>query len=212
MTVLIEIDKVVLGGDGECMAGDLAELQRAESRLGGPLPQTYRNLYLAAGYHKAMRSGHNRILAPAGLYEENGGIVFMEERQNVMFWAFMKADIAKDDPPIFQGNDEEDEWYIDAHHMHNFLIGSVCWHLALALPASGRSGLDTHQREAIEAQLRPTVEQIDTENDLLGLYAEGLMVSVSQRANTVLAPIPHDALHCTLGSRAEPVPLLRSGL
>src|SRR5215469_17604831 len=82
------------------------ELARLERKLQLRLPAVLRSFYLLAGRNKVIMRAHNRFLAAPKI--RNNALVFLEENQKVMFWGIFLQYLNKTDPPVQQGNYDED--------------------------------------------------------------------------------------------------------
>ena len=104
-----------------------------------------------------------------------------------MFWGVRLEDLKSEDPPVQQGNDQEDVWYLDAEHLSSFLISTVCWQAALGLPFSGVGEVDDQLLSDLEKQLtNASAGIVDREVDLIGFFEKGLVVAVSKSANKMM--------------------------
>ncbi|WP_431038494.1 SMI1/KNR4 family protein [Streptomyces sp. P6-2-1] len=77
-----------------------AELRAAEARLGLRLPRALREAYLLIGRHAGLTGNHDRLLAPAEWYVEDGALVIRTENQGAASWGTPLADAAREDPPL----------------------------------------------------------------------------------------------------------------
>jgi hypothetical protein len=125
----------------------------AERRLGRPLPSTLRTYYALVGRHPASRALHH-LVAPAKLEATERGLIFLHEQQDVCFYAIRAADLALDDPPVLQGNHDEDTWYPDCGRLSSFLIKNLCWQAMEVLESEQLSVSDAAWRAATSG-MRP---------------------------------------------------------
>ena len=79
------------------------DIARCEKRLGTPLPIALREYYAMAG-KLDINVEHNRLYTPRQLKNWRGKLVFMEENQNVVFWAVDIDDSM--DPEVLQACNE----------------------------------------------------------------------------------------------------------
>ena len=128
-------------------------LAKAERRIGRALPATLRTYYELVGRHPASRALHH-LVAPAKLELTERGLIFLHEQQDVCFYAIQAADFALDDPPLFQGNHDEDTWYPDCGRLSSFLIKNLCWQAMEVLESEQLSVSDAAWRAATSG-MRP---------------------------------------------------------
>src|SRR5262245_12961765 len=87
------------------------ELAAAESRLDIRIPAAMRDYFLVAGRERRFNTSHNRILPPKSWRIDKKNLLFMEENQNVVWWAVSTRSPKAVDPPVYQGvNDEPITW------------------------------------------------------------------------------------------------------
>jgi hypothetical protein len=110
---------------------------RAEPRPGLSLPLQLREFYRLLGRNRVAMGAHMRFYSPADLVVERGGLVFCEENQRVYFNAVRVRQLNQDDPPVVQGNDQEEKWYAECRQLSTFLLKSLCWQAISGLPAGG---------------------------------------------------------------------------
>lgn len=99
-----------------------------EDELGEPLartpglPQSLNDWYEVAGDGPVSRA-HNRILPPVSLRTLDDKVVFAEENQGVVVWAFDASDTSED-PLVWQGQPVADgvEWYSEDERLSRFVI------------------------------------------------------------------------------------------
>lgn len=94
------------------------------------LPPALGELYRIAGMHPINRT-HHRLLLPDELERRNGRVVFAEENQQVVVWAFDVED-QEDDPIVWQGQPEPAEptgfvWYSEEQPLSAFVIEMWSW-------------------------------------------------------------------------------------
>lgn len=92
---------------------------------GREIPLALRDYYRIAGRHW-MNSHYDRLLPPNELRSEHSHIIFMDENQNVGHWGFKKEDASKNDPDVYLGQWEGDEfvWYNQDQTLSRFIIAS----------------------------------------------------------------------------------------
>lgn len=94
------------------------------------VPLVLRELYLVAGNHPLNRA-HHRLLRPDELKPNDGRVVFAEENQQVVVWAFETTDTAAD-PMVWQGQPDPDDatgfvWYSEELTLSEFVISMWRW-------------------------------------------------------------------------------------
>lgn len=92
------------------------------------VPLALRELYLVAGNHPLNRA-HNRLLPPDELKPDDGRVVFAEENQQVVVWAFETVDTAAD-PMVWQGQPDDAAgfvWYSEDRTLSEFIISMWNW-------------------------------------------------------------------------------------
>lgn len=113
---------------------DLGHPADATHGLTGPfpdwLPRSLEDLYRVAGNHP-LNSTHNRLIPPDELMTHDRRVVFAEENQQVVVWAF-DADGPDDDPLVWQGQPDSDDpesltWYSEEQPLSDFIIDMWGW-------------------------------------------------------------------------------------
>lgn len=95
------------------------------------LPQSLADLYSVAGHHP-INGMHNRLLLPDQLQRRDGKVIFAEENQQAVVWAFREADAARD-PEVWQGQpaaggfDEGIVWYSEESPLSRFIVKMWTW-------------------------------------------------------------------------------------
>jgi hypothetical protein len=87
----------------------------AEKRLGVRIPAALRDYYLVAGRERRFNTSHNRVLAPQKWTIDKQRLIFMEENQQVVWWAISTRNAGNDDPPIYQAVDDEPLTWVREH-------------------------------------------------------------------------------------------------
>lgn len=104
------------------------EVSAAEVRLNLRLPRILREFYLKAGNREDINRAHNRLLAPDGLVEQDGVLVFYEENQAVVLWGIEASVLGLDDPPVVSaGNGGRLLWQEEREHLSAFLTDMLLW-------------------------------------------------------------------------------------
>lgn len=105
-----------------------AELDAIPGRCGYELPEALRDFYSVVGQFDPVMGAHNRFYAPAGLTRVDGRLVFCEENQVVVYWAYNEEEGWRTDPPVLQGvNNDRIEWYPEADRCSCFLTRMIYW-------------------------------------------------------------------------------------
>jgi hypothetical protein len=85
----------------------LEDVEQAESRLKVKLPETLRQLYLAAGNRKDLFRSVTRLLKPRELgfaaedpESEDNGLIFYTESDGAVQWGIRATDLPLHDPPV----------------------------------------------------------------------------------------------------------------
>ena len=113
---------------------DLGEPADSSHRLAGPLhdwlPLSLKELYRIAGNHP-INCVHHRLLLPDEIERQDNWVVFAEENQQVVVWAFDQADHA-DDPLVWQGQPDPSDaarlvWYPEDRALSDFMIEMWTW-------------------------------------------------------------------------------------
>lgn len=105
-----------------------ADLDAISGRCGYKLPDILQDFYTAVGQFEPVLTAHNRFYRPGGFVRMDGKLVFCEENQVVVLWAYNEAQECLTDPPIYQGvNNDEVEWYVEADRASYFLVGMIYW-------------------------------------------------------------------------------------
>ncbi len=94
--------------------------------LGGrEIPLALHDYYRVAGRHW-MNSHYDRLLQPNDLRSEYSHVIFMDENQNVGHWGFKQEDASEDDPKVYFGQWEGDQfvWYDQEQVLSRFIVAS----------------------------------------------------------------------------------------
>ena len=95
------------------------------------LPRSLKALYLVAGQHP-INGMHHRLLLPNQLDRRGGKVIFAEENQQTIVWAFDESD-GVDDPEVWQGQlaagglDEGIVWYSEELPLSRFVVEMWTW-------------------------------------------------------------------------------------
>ena len=113
---------------------DLGQPADPSHRLAGSIPDwlplSLRELYRVAGNHP-LNHVHHRLLLPDELERDDKRVVFAEENQQVVVWAFDVAERAAD-PLVWQGQPDRDgatglRWYPEDRTLSGFIIAMWKW-------------------------------------------------------------------------------------
>lgn len=97
------------------------------------LPRSLRELYRVAGNHPLNRV-HHRLLPPDDLVHDDKRVVFAEENQVAVVWAF-ESEERSDDPNVWQGQPDPADatrltWYPEEQTLSAFLVSMWKWILS----------------------------------------------------------------------------------
>ena len=96
-------------------------------RSGLSIPAALFDYYALAGRHW-INDYHDRLLPVAELEWIDDKLVFLEENQCVALWGIRRADLAKADPVVWQGvNNDPIEWYAEDDRLSRFLMATWQW-------------------------------------------------------------------------------------
>jgi hypothetical protein len=110
-----------------------SEVAAAEARLGLRVPKALRDYYLVAGREDGFNRAHDRLLPPGEWFVDQGHLVFQEENQSAVYWGVEAAPGPPDDPPVFQGvNDDSIRWFREHDSCRVFLTATLHWSGAFA--------------------------------------------------------------------------------
>ena len=100
----------------------LGDDDRLELRAQQRVPPALQAWYFVGG-RSWLNSEHNRVLGPSDLRDSGDKVVFAEENQQVVVWAFDRFSTA-DDPEVWQGQPAGDpvHWYPEDLSLSRFLI------------------------------------------------------------------------------------------
>ncbi len=106
------------------------EIEQAEKRFGFRFPESLRLYYRITGNLPELNQRHNRLLNLSDLDVENGFLIFMEENQNVVYWAIKVSETANSDPEVWQIiNEELREFYPERKTFSKFIVEMMNWQL-----------------------------------------------------------------------------------
>ena len=160
-------------------------ITRAEKRLHLRLPAILRQYYKLAGAHHQVSQGLNFVLRPSGLRIHNGGLIFLDDNQGVTFSAILLADVGQDDPPVKQGNPDEDRWYSESLHLSDFLLAHTCWQACGCLPAGAHVKFTRASCARVQSELPWIGVGINRGHHTLGFWGDGVAGAAFPRTNEV---------------------------
>lgn len=93
----------------------LEDITQAEQRLNIYFPEKLKEYYLLLGKNEILNQTYNWLLLPSEINFIDDFLVFYEEHQAVCCWAIKKEDLSQDNPPVYQGYQDENgqfQWYL----------------------------------------------------------------------------------------------------
>lgn len=112
----------------------ITRLTACERRLGRPLPESLRALYLTLGENAALLQAHHRLLSPEQLEVDDEHLVFMEENQSVVSWGIPLASLRDPTPTVWQRNNTPPvEWFSEEKDLLGLLISMWDWYLEMGI-------------------------------------------------------------------------------
>ncbi len=104
------------------------EIRQTEKRLGFKIPESLRVYYQITGNLPEINKFHNRLLNLPEIDVEDDFLVFMEENQNVVYWAIKTSEVPNSDPEIWQIiNEETPEFYSEDKPFSEFILEMMNW-------------------------------------------------------------------------------------
>ncbi len=181
--VLKEIAGRVLPGHGY----PVARLTAAEVRLGVRLPRALRDYYTSIGRHR-MNQVYNRLLTPEDLHTTEGRLVFMEENQQVVYWAVRASNRAGPDPGVVQAMDpEEGPWQAEGTTCSTFLLAMLCWQAVCGGLRYG--GYAERVVPRLARRIAATWPKVGRDLELSAYARAGQVICVLKEARTVLIQV-----------------------
>lgn len=101
----------------------------ARSRLGLELPASLLEYYAATAASDALHRSHNRLVKPEAIDTAAEHLVIYEENQGVVVWGIPLERIGDDNPPVEQGQREDDAWvfYPEFDSLGQFAAAQAAW-------------------------------------------------------------------------------------
>lgn len=91
------------------------EISQAEQRLQCTFPKILVEYYTTLGKNEVLNQTYNWLLLPSEINFIDDFLVFYEENQDVCCWAIKKQDLSQDNPPVYQGYQDDHgqfQWYL----------------------------------------------------------------------------------------------------
>ena len=169
------------------------EISKGESQLGLSLPEALRAYYLTLGRHP-LNQAHNRLLSPEEWFLHEGRLVFMEENQVVLYWAFAIGE-AGADPMVYQGinlGDKAIDWHSEEARCADFMLVMMHWQAVCGgLEAMGMAHITPANLDSIRARWS------------LAGSLDGGMLAFTQRGDVACVIGQGDDLEIFAASRTE---------
>lgn len=95
------------------------------------MPRVLREIYETFGAADPLTTAHNRLLPPAEHEQADGHVIFYDENQGVVQWAYRGRDAAQDDPIVQQGASTVDgyEWHSEEMALSHWIRVMSFWQL-----------------------------------------------------------------------------------
>jgi hypothetical protein len=154
------------------------EIEAGEARLGLKFPGVLHQYYRRVGRHQQVSEGMNHLLRPDVVYVLNGGLVFEEENQHYYFSGIALGELGGDDPPVMQGNRDEEVWYPECNRLSDYFLTLICWQAANVSDACDHVPVTPEQLTRMKAQLPWATFGLEDANDTLGLWGGGVAATV----------------------------------
>lgn len=124
----------------------------AEKRLGVRVPAALRDYYLVAGRELRFNRTQNRFLSPRDWFVDKKRVVFLEENQSVCWWGTHIGGEVVDDPPVFQGvNDDPITWRREHAKCSVFIAVMLHYHAVCdGFPSVGSATLSDDAMKALK--------------------------------------------------------------
>lgn len=132
----------------------------------GAIPNVLKDYYVKFGKHEALNSTQDCLITPPQFeeYSDPNYLIFYSEDQGVCMWGIKKRDVQKENPPVYE-NYGEDEWYLTADTVYEFLISMAHLQAVMCMEFSNEEYTDISQAQASEIANRFISKQADS-----GLY------------------------------------------
>lgn len=99
------------------------KIEDVENKLGLVLPNPLREFYQLVGNLDIFTKSFQRFAAIDDLLIKDSKLIFLEENQSVLYWAYNLEDSDTDDPLIYQNTHyDTGEWYSENMRLYSFLI------------------------------------------------------------------------------------------
>jgi hypothetical protein len=167
-------------------------IAQGEQRLGFAFPLVLRQFYGLLGRHGAINNAHSHILSPDRLYVENDALVFCEENQRAYYWSIALDNLQNEDPPVLQGNADEDRWHHYGDRLSAFLLFAICWQSINVMPVAASAQISNGVLDRLRASLTEVAG--DHGSAELSFYHSGLVVCVFGSQNILYVAAKDDAM------------------
>ncbi|MGX8774282.1 MAG: hypothetical protein ACSW8G_04405 [Bacillota bacterium] len=121
----------------------------------GGLPKALESYYRTCGGCREMNASQDFLLTADGTYQYklktwdyDDYCVFYVENQCVSVWAFRKADVHKDDPPVFETYDDGKTWFETCDRVSRFLVSHAYLHAAFSFEVSSGEFIEVDGAQA----------------------------------------------------------------
>lgn len=164
---------------------DAAKIKAVEEKLGLTLPGSLVDFYLLAGMHEAMSNGMNHIFRPGTLHVEAGMLVFCTENQQCFDAGVRTIELSQDDPPVYEQNAGDSEWYLASKRLSDYLLVTFCWQACNTSKCYSETTATQTQIEHIRKAMNTAVFGVDPKNDTVGFWDKdivGLLFTESRSA------------------------------
>jgi hypothetical protein len=167
-------------------------IAEGERRLGLTFPLVLRQFYSLLGRHGPINNAHSHILSLDRMYVVNDALVFCEENQRVYYWGIGLDKLQNEDPPVLQGNKDEDEWHYYCDRLSAFLFFTICWQSINVMPAAASAQISNGVLDRLRTNLTEVAG--DYGSDELSFYHSGLVVCVFGSQNILYVAAKDDAM------------------
>lgn len=128
------------------------EISQAEQRLQCTFPKILVEYYTTLGKNEVLNQTYNWLLLPSEINFIDDFLVFYEENQDVCCWAIKKQDLSQDNPPVYQGYQDDHgqfQWYLANASISAFWLEMACYNGTMG------GGLKYHANILNEKKIKP---------------------------------------------------------